>query len=272
MGRLLARVGLACSTYYRQSDAMNRPDRDEGLLPLVRDVFENSLCRYGYRRVWLGLRSMGIVVSAKRVMWLMTANGLKPLSRSSRRYSSYKGESAKAPDNLVNRDFHAGEPNRLRVTDLTEFSIPAGKAYLSPVIDRVRRDAGGLDDRHQSELGAGQPDADGRVRHARGRGASRHPLGPRLPLPVARMDPHLQREQAHPVDERERPRPGQRGRGGVLRPAQAGVLSAGATSRTTIKGFIERLDEYMRWYQDERIKLEYGTSIARRRHELGLMA
>ena len=112
---------------------------------------------------------MGIVVSAKRVMRLMTANGLKPLSRSSRRYSSYKGESAKAPDNLVNRDFHAEGPNRLWVTDLTEFSIPAGKACLSPVIDRVRRDAGGLDDRHQSELGAGQPDADGRVRHARGR-------------------------------------------------------------------------------------------------------
>ena len=38
MGRLLARVGLARGTYYHQSDAMNRPDRDEGLLPLVRDV------------------------------------------------------------------------------------------------------------------------------------------------------------------------------------------------------------------------------------------
>ncbi|WP_420896025.1 IS3 family transposase, partial [Bifidobacterium pullorum] len=70
---------------------MNRPDRDEGLLPppWCATYPGNSLRRYGYRRVWLGLRSMGIVVSAKRVMRLMTANGLKPPSRSSRRYSSY---------------------------------------------------------------------------------------------------------------------------------------------------------------------------------------
>ncbi len=37
--------------------------------------------------------------------------------------------------NLVNRDFHATAPNRLWGTDITEFSIPAGKVYLSPVID-----------------------------------------------------------------------------------------------------------------------------------------
>ena len=35
----------------------------------------------------------------------------------------------------MNRDFHAERPNMPWVTDLTEFSIPAGKAYLSPVID-----------------------------------------------------------------------------------------------------------------------------------------
>ena len=60
VGRLLARVGLARSTYYHQLNAMKRPDRDEGLLALVRDVFENSLRRYGYRRVWLELRNAGI--------------------------------------------------------------------------------------------------------------------------------------------------------------------------------------------------------------------
>ena len=33
------------------------------------------------------------------------------------------------------RDFHAEEPNTKWLTDLTEFRIPAGKVYLSPVID-----------------------------------------------------------------------------------------------------------------------------------------
>ena len=54
-------------------------------------------------------------------MRLMTRHGLVPLLKRARRYSSYKGEiGGEAPDNLVNRDFHAEGPNRLWVTDLTE--------------------------------------------------------------------------------------------------------------------------------------------------------
>ena len=52
-----------------------------------------------------------------------------------RRYSSYKGEITPAVDNLVARDFHAAKPNEKWLTDLTEFHIPAGKVYLSPMID-----------------------------------------------------------------------------------------------------------------------------------------
>ena len=89
---LLARVGLARSTYFHQLRAMARPDRDEGLLALVREAFENSGRRYGYRRVWLELRGAGIVVSAKRVMRLMTRHGLVPPLKRARRYSSYRGE------------------------------------------------------------------------------------------------------------------------------------------------------------------------------------
>lgn len=102
---------------------------------LGRGAFENSEKRYGYKRVHLELQGMGITVSAKRVMKLMTKHGTVPLFKSAKRYSSYKGELTRAPENLVNRDFHADGPNMLRVTDLTEFSIPAGKAYLSPLID-----------------------------------------------------------------------------------------------------------------------------------------
>lgn len=68
-------------------------------------------------------------------MRLMTRHGLAPLFKSAKRYSSYKGEPAKAPKNLADRDFHAERPNMLWVTDPAGFSIPAGKAYLSPVID-----------------------------------------------------------------------------------------------------------------------------------------
>jgi len=40
----------------------------------------------------------------------------------------------------------------------------------------------------------------------------------------------------------------------------------------TIDGFTKMLDEYMVWYRDKRIKLEYGMSIMGKHIELGLVA
>ncbi len=73
-----------------------------GESPTWRGVFENSSRRYGYRRVYLELRGAGVVVSAKRVMRLMARHGLVPVSRSARRYSSYRGEIGEAP--VINAD------------------------------------------------------------------------------------------------------------------------------------------------------------------------
>jgi transposase InsO family protein len=55
--------------------------------------------------------------------------------KKTRKYNSYKGEISPAAENLINRNFHAEYPNQKWLTDITEFSIKAGKAYLSPIID-----------------------------------------------------------------------------------------------------------------------------------------
>lgn len=105
---------------------MKRPDKDASLLELVREAFENSKRRYGYKRIHLELKGMGVRVSTKRVMRLMTSHGLVPLFKSANRYSSYKGELTKAPKNLVNRDFHAERPNMLWIrTSRSSRSPPA---------------------------------------------------------------------------------------------------------------------------------------------------
>ncbi|EGD1659748.1 DDE-type integrase/transposase/recombinase, partial [Escherichia coli] len=52
-----------------------------------------------------------------------------------RRYNSYCGEIGPAPENLLARDFSSCRPNEKWLTDITEFQLPAGKVYLSPVID-----------------------------------------------------------------------------------------------------------------------------------------
>ena len=45
------------------------------------------------------------------------------------------GEISPAAPNLINRNFHAEKPNEKWLTDITEFRLPAGKVYLSPIID-----------------------------------------------------------------------------------------------------------------------------------------
>ena len=57
-----------------------------------------------------------------------------PSYRSPKKYSSYIGEVTPPVENLLKRDFHADAPNEKGLTDITEFHIPAGKVYLSPII------------------------------------------------------------------------------------------------------------------------------------------
>ena len=66
---------------------------------------------------------------------LMKQECLVAATNKRRRYGSYMGEISPAPDNLLNRDFSADAPNEKWLTDITEFQIPAGKVYLSPMID-----------------------------------------------------------------------------------------------------------------------------------------
>ena len=51
------------------------------------------------------------------------------------KYNSYKGEISPAVENLIKRDFKSERPNEKWLTDITEFGLPEGKVYLSPVID-----------------------------------------------------------------------------------------------------------------------------------------
>ena len=51
------------------------------------------------------------------------------------------------------------------------------------------------------------------------------------------------------------------------------AMLPGARYRRCMVHFMRNvLSNYMHWYRDKRIKLEYGTSIAKRRRKLGLIA
>ena len=113
-------------------------DRDADIRDRVVRIFREGSGCWGYRTVWARLRREGVRASEKRVARVMREEGLEVVynKRRARGYSSYAGEVSKAPENLVNRNFHADEPNRLWLTDITEFRFPGGeKVYLSPIVD-----------------------------------------------------------------------------------------------------------------------------------------
>jgi putative transposase len=71
----------------------------------------------------------------KVICQIIRENGLVVKGRKARKYCSYKGEISPEVPNVIRRNFRADKPNQKWLTDVTEFSIPAGKVYLSPIID-----------------------------------------------------------------------------------------------------------------------------------------
>ena len=123
------------SSYFYHKEAQIRPNKYACLREKVKMVFTENQSRYGYRRVHAEIKLNRTIVSEKVVRRIMSEKKLVVTCKRKRKYSSYKGEITPAVDNVVARDFHADAPNIKWLTDLTEFHIPAGKVYLSPIID-----------------------------------------------------------------------------------------------------------------------------------------
>jgi putative transposase len=126
---------MAKSSYCYQQAALNAPDKYADLRKKVRTVFDDSFSRYGYRRIHSLLRREALIVSEKVIRRIMQEEKLIVPNIKRKKYSSYKGEITPAVPNVIERDFHAEQPNTKWLTDITEFHIPAGKIYLSPIID-----------------------------------------------------------------------------------------------------------------------------------------
>ncbi|MGI6728208.1 MAG: IS3 family transposase [Anaerovoracaceae bacterium] len=131
---LLEILNMAKSTYFYQVIAINT-DKYVDLRTKIKDAFNESSSRYGYRRIHSVIKSSGTTVSEKVVLRIMKEENLIVPNIKRKKYSSYKGEISPEVANIINRDFHADEANSKWLTDITEFHIPAGKVYLSPIID-----------------------------------------------------------------------------------------------------------------------------------------
>ena len=97
-------------------------------------IYEENKKRYGVRRVHKELINRGYEVNHKRVQRIMHQLGLFG-KRPKEKYHSYKGEVGKVADNIINRDFSTTRPLEKWTTDVSQFNLPFGKCYISPILD-----------------------------------------------------------------------------------------------------------------------------------------
>lgn len=132
---LMEGLCLSRSSYYYQMWALNCESKYEELKEHIVELFVMNNSCFGYRRIHSLLAQEGRKVSEKVVRTLMEEAGLVVHTKRKRKYSSYQGEITPAPENLLKRNFHADTPNEKWLTDITKLHIPAGKTYLSPIVD-----------------------------------------------------------------------------------------------------------------------------------------
>jgi transposase InsO family protein/transposase-like protein len=132
---LLEELQMPRSSYFYHRKRLEQPEKYRELRRTVTEIFHANKKCYGYRRVHCEVKRCGFSISEKVIRRVMAEEGLIVVSTRRRRYSSYNGEVSPAVENIVDRNFHADAPNEKWLTDITEFQIPAGKAYLSPIID-----------------------------------------------------------------------------------------------------------------------------------------
>lgn len=129
------KLQLARSTYFYNKTRLVASDKYASLKSEITDIFTKNYSCYGYRRIVGTLRRQNTFISEKVVRRLMSEENLKVITTRKKGFNSYFGEISPAPNNILQRDFKSEEPNKKWLTDITEIRLPAGKVYVSPMID-----------------------------------------------------------------------------------------------------------------------------------------
>ena len=135
MKYLLAAMKLSKSTYYYEIGKVDKvQERNADISSKIESIFQENKGRYGVRRVYQELVHRGFLVNHKRVQRIMNRLGLTG-KRPKEKYHSYQGEVGKVAANIINRDFSTDRPLQKWTTDVSQFTLPWGKCYLSPILD-----------------------------------------------------------------------------------------------------------------------------------------
>ena len=270
---LLDRLGLARSSYFYHRSRMRAADKYAEVRGTITEIFESNHRVYGYRRIHGSLTKKRVFVSEKVVRRLMKQEGLHAVRPKRRRYRSYMGEISPAPENIINRDFHAAAPNEKWLTDISEFHIPAGKVYLSPIIDcfdgmvvswsiGTSPNANLVNTMLDAAIETVADGTDRPIVHSDRGGHYRWP-GWLSRVAKASLTRSMSRKACSPDNAACE---------GFFGRLKTEMFYPKDWRSTNIAQFIEELDAYIRWYNEKRIKSSLGyLSPIEYRESLGLV-
>ena len=131
---MCAFFAVSRSGYYAFVQRLGRPEKDAALAELIAQQRERSFHTYGYRRMWLWLKTQNIFRNPKTVLRIMKKYDLLSEIRRRRKWLQM-GQQVYKYRNLLNREFHADRPNRKWVTDISYIHTGQGILYLSMIRD-----------------------------------------------------------------------------------------------------------------------------------------
>lgn len=115
-----------------------RGKEDERQTGLIKQLWLESGCVYGYRKVHMDMREMGEACGKHRVLRLMQGAQIKAEIGYKKRKGVY-GKPAVAAPNLLEQNFDTPAPDKVWVTDITYIRTHEGFLYLAVIIDLFSR-------------------------------------------------------------------------------------------------------------------------------------
>lgn len=274
LSELLKTLGLARSSYFYHRARLQVAEKYTEVRRAMADIFERNHRCYGYRRMQASLSRQCVRLSEKLVQRLMKQECLVVAKPKRRRYGSYLGEISPAPENLVNRNFTAAAPNEKWLTDISEFQIPAGKVYLSPMIDcfdgqviswsiGTRPDAELVNTMLDAAIETVENSNKRPVVHS-DRGAHYRWPGWLSRIADAKLVRSMSRKGCSPDNAACE---------GFFGRLKTEMFYPRNWQSMSIEQFSQALDSYIRWYNEKRIKISLGAlSPVEYRQSLGLAA
>jgi transposase InsO family protein/transposase-like protein len=147
--KLLVLFSIKASTYDDNLKADEKPDKYKEIMAKIKKIFYANDYKYGYRRVCNEYRKTNKKIADKVVLRLMNELELKVKHKTMKPYGSYKKDGRPPVKNwllykvwddsakkyIYKHSFKPNAPWEILGTDVTEFHVNGYKVYLSTVVD-----------------------------------------------------------------------------------------------------------------------------------------